>query len=538
MKQVRDLDLLGWLSFSVLHIVNASFHRMWGDELQAWALVLGSHDLPDLHMRLDRDGHPGLWYLALWPFKFITSSPVALQIVSATATISILWLLWKRSPFSRTEKLLLSFSFQLGYNLTVVCRSYVLGTLLIFVFATLWPRYKNHPWLAWSVLAVLVNVQLYFAAVSYSLALMWIHWADPDERPARGIPIFVLGMTYATSTALSGWNWFLRTKLPIVDIVPGLIVGLILWLLATHRLSHQVRTRLAIFISVAGLAALYQLLGYINSYNNKTPASLGRVISDLARGVVTVVNPTQPDYWHLGIADSAGLFLGLIMVTSVGLYFRHEPFLLFLLVLPVGFMITVFRLLFAGKLWHSGILFVTILGFVWVARRVNLKLGPHWLLLVIFVPQALVGANAMVRSKFNPISGCYATAEWIREQGLDTELLMGYRVFPTMGVAVYLEDEFYFPEARKKVVYSNWRQFINPKKAVNRILHRMREKGWNRAYLITPSERKEAIAREFDERKKLRYRVVFESSGSLRDEFTIFELWRPTRSSDPVPSER
>ena len=71
-----------------------------------------------------------------------------------------------------------------------------------------------------------------------------------------------------------------------------------------------------------------------------------------------------------------------------------------------------------------------------------------WLLLLLLVPQALVGTNAMVRSKRIPISSSYATANWIREQKIPPERLMGFKIFPTLGVAAYLEEPFYFPEMK------------------------------------------------------------------------------------------
>ena len=69
MNETHRSNLIGWLLFSCLHVWNALSHRMWGDELQAWGLIMASRDLPDLHMRLVRDSHPAVWYLLAWPFK-------------------------------------------------------------------------------------------------------------------------------------------------------------------------------------------------------------------------------------------------------------------------------------------------------------------------------------------------------------------------------------------------------------------------------------------------------------------------------------
>jgi hypothetical protein len=525
-------NLIGWLTFSCLHVFNAFFHRMWADELQAWGLVTGSDGLLDLHMKLNIDGHPALWYLALWPLKYITSDPVTLQIVSGMATIAVLGLLWMRSPFDPLEKLLLSLSFQLGYNISVVCRSYMLATLLVFLFLALLPHYRKHPWLAWSFLALLANVHVYCVPLSYCLALSLLHFAPPEQRPIRGFPIYLLGIVYCSATVGLSWHWVVRSYLVIL-ILPALTIGLVLWLTSYRAFPARARTWLGPLLGWIGLTLLFLVFVYVGEFAFRGSKSWLTPLSVLGRGTLPVVNPFQGDYWHLALPDIVGTFLFITASVVVALYFRAYPFILSLLGLQATFMAVVYYYLLPGQLWHTSVLFVAILGFVWMGRHYHLLLGQSWILLLIFLPQAVVGANAMIRSKFVPISNCYATAQWIQEQDIDTDQLMGSTPFPALGVAVYLQEPLYFPEVRKRVSYSNWRSFLKPTKAAKRISKRMKKRNLTRAYLVTSKPKR--ILEALNDSKKLRATEVFRSSGALRGEFSVLELERITQTSDLEP---
>ena len=515
MSNIPRRDLAGWLLFSGLHVLNALFHCQWADELQAWSLVRESRNLSELQWLLSDDGHPALWYVLLWPLRFLTANPAAQQVVSSVCAVAVLALLWTRSPFKFHEKVLLSLSFQLGYALSVVSRSYVLGTLLIFLFAALWPAYQKRPWLAWALLALLCNVHILYAPLSFCLALLWIDSRDERTECLSGLSYYLLGVFWCSSVLLFDWGALLKVKSHWFLALPALAVATLLLLAICSRLGAR-------GVLLLAWTALPPMSAMLNRFWGSKGARPEPAFSNFGVGVIPVVNPFQPDYWHLGIPTELGLLLAFVSCLVVILYFRRRPFLLALLGLHAAFLLIVSSYLIPGQPWHAGVFFTGLLGVIWLARREKLSLGPAWLLLVFLVPQALVGANAMIRSKAIPISSCYATAKWIRQQNLPADRLVGFPIFPTLGVATYLEEPIYFPEMNRRTASFDWVSGVKAPVGAERIARRMRLLNLSPTYLVVPlrSERLRDSLAENGVRSKELYR----SPPALRGEYEIWEL--------------
>ncbi|MCA9775731.1 MAG: hypothetical protein KC800_03410 [Candidatus Eremiobacteraeota bacterium] len=515
MNKVPRRDLAGWLLFSGLHLLNALFHCQWADELQAWSLVRESRNLSELQWLLSDDGHPALWYVLLWPLRFLTANPGAQQVVSSVCAIAVLALLWTRSPFRFHEKVLLSLSFQLGYALSVVSRSYVLGTLLIFLFAALWPRYQDRPWVGWVLLALLCNVHILYAPLSFCLALLWIDSRDERTDCLSGLSYYLLGVFWCSSVVLFDWGGLLRVKTYWFLALPTLAIAALLILALRSKLGPR-------GVLLLAWMALPPMSMMFNRFWGSTRARPEQAFSNFGVGLTPVVNPLQPDYWHLGIPQGLGLFLASVSCLVIVLYFRRRPFLLALIGLHAAFLLIVSSYLIPGRLWHAGVFFTGLLGVIWLARRQQASLGPDWLLLVLFIPQALVGSNAMIRSKTIPISSCYATAKWIRQQNLPAERLVGFSIFPTLGVATYLEEPIYFPEMNRRTASFDWTSGVNPPVGAKLIARRMRLLKLSPTYLVAPAGSEELL--KFLDESGITTREIFRSPPALRGRYEVWEL--------------
>jgi hypothetical protein len=525
-------NLLGWLSFSVLHLFNAMYHRMWGDELQGWGLVVASKNLGELHDWLYLDGHPAVFYLALWPLTQVTHNPVALQLVSGLASLVFLGLLWFHSPFKAYQKVLISLSFQVGFNMSVVSRSYVLGVLLVFTFAALLPYYRKHPWLAWCCLAVLANVHVYYAVASFCIALAWVHLCPQEDRPLRGLPIYALGLYYCTSVMLYHWKRIAGNYHPYLVVGLPILASLVIWLSGSPRIPQRTRAWLAPAIGWGGLFAVIAFLNFAGRMHGRSARGLIRPLADFGRGNIPVVNPFQPDYWQIGIPTALGVVLALITLTITVLYFRKQPYLISQLLFLACFMLVVFNFLIPGQTWHSGIFFICLLGFCWMTLHFKRELGAEWLLLFILVPQAAVGSNAMIRSKFAPISNCYQTAQWLQKEKIDLKTVIGAGIFPTLGVGAYLERPLYYPVLRRRAYHSTWNKYISQRKSVNRIVKRMKNVNLEKAYVVCPIENVQRFSDALKNDKRLHHTKVFQSSGALRGEFVVWKV-ETIPTSDP-----
>jgi hypothetical protein len=89
---------------------------MWRDELQAWNIVLESKSLVAIFQNIRYEGHPSLWFLLLWPFSLITSSPYVLQLLNLSLAALTAHIIIFKSPFSLWEKVLILFSYFKGIS--------------------------------------------------------------------------------------------------------------------------------------------------------------------------------------------------------------------------------------------------------------------------------------------------------------------------------------------------------------------------------------------------------------------------------------
>ena len=78
---------------------------MWRDELQAFMLAESQTPLIFSQNSNMVEGHPGLWYLLLWPVTLFTTDPIGMQASQLLIVITIWVLIWRASPFTTAEKL-------------------------------------------------------------------------------------------------------------------------------------------------------------------------------------------------------------------------------------------------------------------------------------------------------------------------------------------------------------------------------------------------------------------------------------------------
>ena len=119
-------------------------HEMWRDEIQAWLLARDSSNIVSLSENLKYEGSPGLWHYILFPLTRIFTTPYSMQVLNILFSTCTILILFNWSPFNKIQKLLLTFSYFLFYEYSIIARSYGLSALLIFTFCALFRnRQKN-----------------------------------------------------------------------------------------------------------------------------------------------------------------------------------------------------------------------------------------------------------------------------------------------------------------------------------------------------------------------------------------------------------
>ncbi len=469
--------LLGW---------NIWFHGAWADETQAWGLVRSSTSLVDLYHRLECEGHPMLWHLLLYPFTRMSGEPGVMQGVNGALTCATLTLLWLRSPFKLHEKLLLSSGFPLVFEYGVVARCYGLGFLLMLLFVHFRDRWKTRPWQGWFLLGLVANCHLFFVLSSLVLAGLWIKAEGKTIRsgfPLYPVMIFFSGLTMLradSTTALeNAWDFS--------------------W--SSRRFCHK-----------------------FGAFGN---------------GFLPLEDLTNPAYWNPHFPGVLALVMGSLALLLIVFYLKPQPLALAGVLIQgfVTFFFFYFR--YGGYSWHANVLVVTFIAVVWWLRERGARLGHPAFLLIILSCCSFAGVKATVLSKISPVSAVREAALWIEDQGLEKEFWFGYPIFPTLGVANYLQRPIYSIEMGEPTFYTHWGQSrrLEWREVVPAFLQVMRDRDLRVAFWVTEKDasyhlynRIRALHRNF------RVRKLWERRGCAKEDITIYRLELRTHHLPPESS--
>jgi hypothetical protein len=163
--------LMAWLGVVVATVAR---HEFWRDEVRALSLARSAGSPLDLFRVLGHDGHPVLWYALLYLGNAITGSPLILPVISVLVAFGAVVIFVLRAPFPLWLKGLFVFSALPLYEYSVMARNYGISMLLLFSFAALYPRHRQHPLLMGMVLALLANTNAHSVLFTVLLTAVWL----------------------------------------------------------------------------------------------------------------------------------------------------------------------------------------------------------------------------------------------------------------------------------------------------------------------------------------------------------------------------
>ena len=105
------------LLFFIVALVGVLNHEMWSDELMFWMMARDNHSLGDLIRTLRFEYmHPWLWGILLYGISRFTREPLAMQVFHIAVATAAVFLLVRFAPFTRLQKVLLSFGYFFVYE--------------------------------------------------------------------------------------------------------------------------------------------------------------------------------------------------------------------------------------------------------------------------------------------------------------------------------------------------------------------------------------------------------------------------------------
>jgi hypothetical protein len=348
---LRPADFGIFLAYVAMLCVFVPFHEPWADEAQAWLLAheLSIHAL--LFHNLRHEGHPALWYLLLWIPTHLNVSYSLFNWFSAAIASAGIYVLLRFAPFPFYLRALLPFTFFLGYQYSIVARSYVLFPLLGFLVAHLYRLRRPRPvWMA-ICLALLANVSVHGTIVACAFAALyaWKLWQGraKGEAPIPSAPLRLAGTIFVGSILFVAiCLWPSVGSLPLVSPTWGRIINALSVPASADEIPPPVKVQ--------------------------TPAS-PPAAAPVAASTAALPAP-QRQIPGQGRLASLPFILGFAFAASWWLAVVYDGLLLFYLfrrgelklALPAALLLLFLVFAYAAA-WHLGLLWITGLMILWAA---------------------------------------------------------------------------------------------------------------------------------------------------------------------------
>ncbi|MBL0052158.1 MAG: hypothetical protein IPP29_11940 [Bacteroidetes bacterium] len=124
--------------FFVLGLIGIWHHEIWLDEAHHFLLGRDSTSFFDLFYNARYEGHPLLWNALLFILTFFTMNIFAMQLLHLLiASANIFLILWY-APFPKHQKLLLTFSYFIFYEYSIVSRNYAVSLFFLLITVILY----------------------------------------------------------------------------------------------------------------------------------------------------------------------------------------------------------------------------------------------------------------------------------------------------------------------------------------------------------------------------------------------------------------
>ncbi|HKO57430.1 MAG TPA: hypothetical protein VJ276_16265 [Thermoanaerobaculia bacterium] len=250
--------------YVALAAVLVATHEGWRDEADSWLMV---RDAPLAHIPtiLGRAGTPMLWYALLVPFARAGLPYLAQFVLHALIAIAAVAVLLRDAPFRMPLKLLIVFSYFLGFEYLAVARSYALMILLLFLMAQ---RYRK-PELP-LLLALFMNTTVHALLIGIGIAAV-VAW---ETRRWKPITIMMIGALVAALPIVMArgeatvdpfgivrWKGPLQAMagafMPTIGVRRMFLVGMAAFIAAAWALRKDIKALLILAWSWAALFFIY-----------------------------------------------------------------------------------------------------------------------------------------------------------------------------------------------------------------------------------------------------------------------------------------
>jgi len=457
-----------FFGLGLLGILN---HEIWRDEAQAWLIARDSTSLIDLYKNTRYEGHPLLWHACLFLITRWTHNPLAMQGFHLLLAVGSVVLIVKKSPFSIIQKGLLSFSYLLFYEYSVISRNYAIGIFLIFLFCAFYARRKPAYWLLSLVLALIANTNAFGFLISFTLASVMLFRLKSESKPSQTTSPHVLQvpMNKALSTTailIAGWGCSLLQLTRIVALPKT----------DSPLEVAQVPDSVSNSLSEVTVERVEQAITLVNKITG--------LVEPFSRAYFPMVRPKM-HFWttHLltdpeGVGTISGLEIGNLVAVclAAGIVFlmlkalSKTPLYLWLYLSASLVLYSFFVLVYRGGPRHNGHLMIVLIVSLWLATwsthrkearlrdfsaRAKRPIVGGLLLTTLLFFQCVSSVQAYTIDMIYPFSASRAIAQYIQIHQLEDLPLFAQNGRLMTGLISYLETDAYYAQANRYASFAN-----------------------------------------------------------------------------------
>ena len=476
---------------------------MWRDEMQVFLIGANSSSLSELFRNLQYEPHPSLWPLLVWLGSRIYADPVSMQVIHVLLATGVWLLIWRFAPFRPIDKILLLLSYYLFWEYFVVSRNYVLVALLGLAFVTVRTRLPRHVLLSFVLLGALANTMV-LGTIWSLVAAARLSLERTATRSAYicGIALYLVCLAAALATIIAP-----------SDAVP---YGPRLHLDPSH-------------LSDLALIPTGALL----------PIDPGWLVQ--AARFVLQPGSQAPHFWnptasyHLlqlahGEAARIALILALLLSPPLVCWFLVRDWKIAAEFALIYLGIVLFAALwdFPGVSRHYGVVFVALIGAVWMASARTPLTGWRAAGLRSLLVISAIGGLLTLASEARVFSHGRTVAEWLTRNGLADAFIMGSRDTTLSTISGYHGRPLYYLECEcfgRFIVWNTKRtQFLDAAEIARRANRTPIAAGGKETLLITNREIPAEVARDNAPDRTLTLLQSFTGAEVESENYWIFRI--------------
>ncbi|MFI5205595.1 MAG: hypothetical protein ACHQVK_01520, partial [Candidatus Paceibacterales bacterium] len=222
----KTFVLVTSLFYAAFVIFISSHHVVWRNEVVPMTVAMQSSSFSDLCAKIHSFGHPVLWYFLFYLIHQVIHPYWALKVVNILICVGAITIFLANSPFSRLQKILFVLGFFPLYLYPVFNCNYGISMLLLFAFASLYPKRFEKMVPLGCILLLLANAHAHslITTIAIFLALAAEFLFSPKSRKAWqghlnqtiiGFVLIAVGILFSAIQTMPGHNNIIFDPHPI-----------------------------------------------------------------------------------------------------------------------------------------------------------------------------------------------------------------------------------------------------------------------------------------------------------------------------------